>query len=321
MVKIMNTVILDGATLGTDMDFSPFEEFGSVKVYPTTSPEEVVSHAQNADCIILNKVKLTSENLPQLPKVKLICITATGYDNVDVKYCGKNGIAVCNVAGYSTDAVAQLTLAMALSLYNKLSYFDGYVKSGDYTKSGIQNKLTPVFHEMSGKVWGIVGYGNIGERVAKVAKALGCEILAFKRKPKDGICCVELSELMKKSDIISVHLPSSEATSKIISREKIALMKQSAILINVARGAVIDEDAVTDAILNDKIGGFACDVYSAEPFTNTHPYNKILKNENVILTPHLAWGAYETRVRLLDEVAKNIKSFIDGGDRSRVDLK
>lgn len=314
----MNIAILDAATLGEDITFECIEKHGNVKVYDKTSSEEAVDRLKNIDCAILNKVKLTEEILSKTPDLKLICITATGFDNVDTAYCKKHGIAVCNVKGYSTDCVAQLTVSMALSLINHLTEFDKYVKSRKYTQSGIHNKLTPVFNEISGKTWGIVGLGNIGKRVAKTAEALGCKILAYKRTPEEGYNCVDLETLLKESDIVSLHIPSNAETVGLISKERLEMMKKSAILINVARGNVVDEQAVADAIKFGFLRGFGCDVYSTEPFPSDHPYNKILMHDNVILTPHMAWGGYETRVRLINEVSDNIESYVSGGDRNRV---
>lgn len=314
----MKIILLDSKTLGSDIPLDVFSHMGEFVSYLTTSPEEAPERMSDADVIITNKVKLHSQILSHAKKLKLICVTATGYDNVDTDYCRQHGIAVCNVKGYSTECVAQLTVSMALSLMNHLTEFDKYVKSGKYSKSGIQNKLTPVFNEICGKTWGIVGLGNIGKKVASVAAALGCRVLAFKRSPEDGYNCVDLDTLMKESDIISVHIPSSEETVGIISRERIGMMKKRAILINAARGNVIDEQAVADAIALGTLYGFGCDVYSTEPMPEDHPYRKILMHDNVILTPHMAWGGYETRLRLVNEVAENIKCFIDGESRNRV---
>lgn len=314
----MDITILDAATFGDDISLEPFKKFGKLTVYQKTSDEEIISRISDAQCVITNKIKLNAERLKHAKKLKLICVTATGFDNIDTVYCKQNSIALCNVKGYSTESVTQLTVAMALSLSNNLTEFDKYVKSGRYTESGKANMLQPVFNEICGKVWGIVGLGNIGKRVADVSKALGCEVMAFKRTPEQGYNCVDLSTLMSKSDIISVHLPSSPETVGIIDREHIALMKKSAILINVARGNVIDEKAIADAVTAKKISGFGCDVYSSEPMPKTHPYTSLYGLDNVILTPHMAWGAYETRVRLIESVAENIASFIDGGKKNRI---
>lgn len=314
----MTTVLLDSNTLGSDISLDTFSKIGSFRHFASTKEDEICERIKDADVIITNKVKLNGAVLSWAKQVKLICVTATGYDNVDVSYCKEHGIAVCNVKGYSTECVCQLTVSMALSLINHLSEFDSYVKSGEYSNSGVQNKLTPTFNEIYGKTWGIVGLGNIGSRVAQIATSLGCKILAYKRTPTDEYECTTLDNLMAQSDIISVHLPSSSETVGIINKERIALMKKRSVLINVARGNVIDEKAVAEAILDGSLYGFGCDVYSAEPFPKNHPYSSLSHCKNVILTPHMAWGAYETRLRLVDEVAKNITAFFSGEWRNRV---
>ena len=314
----MKIVLLDAKTLVDDIPLSAFSEIGEFVSYPKTSPEEAPERIRDADVIITNKVKLTGEILKHAPSLSLICVTATGYDNVDTEYCKKCGVAVCNVKGYSTECVAQLTVSMALSLTNHLRVFDDYVKSGEYSKSGIQNKLTPTFNEVYGKTWGIVGLGNIGKRVADIAKVMGCNILAYKRTPVVDYECVDLETLVKNSDIISVHIPSSPETVGLIDKKILSLMKERAILVNVARGNILDEEAVAEAILDGSLYGFGCDVYSTEPFPENHPYSKLSKCDNVILTPHMAWGGYETRVRLVSEVAQNIRAFYNEQERNRI---
>jgi len=314
----MKIILLDAKTLGSDIPLTVFSDTGEFVSYPKTSPEEAPGRIADADVIVTNKVKLRADILKYAPNLKLICVTATGYDNVDIDYCKQNGIAVCNVKGYSTECVAQLTISMALSLTNHLRVFDDYVKSGQYSKSGIQNKLTPTFNEVYGKTWGIVGLGSIGKRVADIARVMGCKVLAYKRTPVEDYECVDLETLMRESDFISVHIPSSPETVGLISREMLSLTKERAILINVARGNVLDEQAVADAILDGSLYGFGCDVYSTEPFPENHPYSKLSKCDNVILTPHMAWGGYETRVRLVFEVAENINAFYKGEERNRV---
>ena len=314
----MKIILLDAKTLGSDIPLTVFSDMGEFVSYPKTSPEEAPGRIADADVIVTNKVKLRADILKHAPNLKLICVTATGYDNVDIDYCKNNGVAVCNVKGYSTECVAQLTISMALSLTNHLRVFDDYVKSGEYSKSGIQNKLTPTFNEVYGKTWGIVGLGNIGKRVADIAKVMGCRVLAYKRTPVEDYECVNLETLMRESDFISVHIPSSPETVGLISREMLSLTKEKAILINVARGNVLDEQAVADSILDGSLYGFGCDVYSTEPFPENHPYSKLSKCDNVILTPHMAWGGYETRVRLVSEVAENIKAFYKGEERNRI---
>ena len=315
----MKIVFLDAATLGDDLTYESFAQIGEVVVYSTTNEANFEEHIQDAEVVVINKLKLNASNLPKAPKLKLICLAATGFDNVDLDYCRKAGIGVCNVIGYSTQSVAQLTLSMALSLYTNLNQFTDFVRSGEYTKVGLANRLTPVYHEIAGKTWGIVGYGNIGKQVARVAQALGCHILVYKRTPIDGIECVDFDTVCQKSDILSLHVPLNESTRNLLDKKHIAMLKKNAVVINVARGAVADEKALADAILEKRIAGLGVDVYSKEPFDLDHPFNKIMHLPNVLLTPHMAWGGYETRVRLLGEIKENIIAFYNGKNRCRVD--
>ena len=315
----MKITVLDASTLGSDVDLSCLSGIGETEIYDTTSKENVSERITDSEIIILNKVKIGKEELNRADKLRLICITATGYDNVDIEACRNRNIAVCNVKGYSTDSVAQTTLALAFALFMHLPFYDRFVKSGEYTKSGIHNRLEPVFYELRGKTWGIAGYGDIGRQVAKAAEAMGCRILAFSKTPKDGVENTDIDTLCRESDIISVHLPLTDNTRHIIGKKQLDLMKPTAYIVNAARGAVIDEKAVADAVKNNKIAGFATDVYSVEPMAEDSPINEITGFDNVVLTPHLAWGAYEARVRCIDEVIENIKAFFSGERRNRVD--
>ena len=315
----MRITVLDAATLGEDLSMACFEALGEVTVYQHTAPEEVCEHIKGAEVLILNKVKLNRQNLADSDCLRLICISATGFDNVDLDYCRERGIAVCNVVGYSTQCVAQVTVSMALSLMTHLSEYSNFVKSRGYTKSGVANCLTPVYHEICGKTWGIIGFGNIGGQVGRVAEALGCRVLVNKRTPVEGWICVDLERLCQEADIISIHTPLNEQTRGLLDARHIAMMKPTAIVINVARGAVTDESALADAISEGRLGGLGVDVYSAEPMSEDHPFTKILHLPNVCLTPHMAWGGYETRVRLLREMAQNIASFTRGERRNRID--
>lgn len=315
----MKIVFLDAATIGDDLTYQSFEELGEVVVYPTTNEEEFASHIEGADVVVINKLKLNAANLPKATNLKLICLAATGFDNVDLDYCRSVGIGVCNVVGYSTQSVAQLTLSMALSLYTHLDEYTDFVRSGEYTQNGLANRLTPVYHEIAGKTWGIVGYGNIGKQVGRVAEAMGCRVLVHKRTPSQGVECVDFDTVCQKSDILSLHVPLNEKTKNLLDEKHIAMLKKGAVVINVARGAVADEVALADAVLAGHIGGLGVDVYSKEPFDTEHPFNKIKHLPNVLLTPHMAWGGYETRVRLLGEIKENIVSFFAGKNRCRVD--
>lgn len=315
----MNIVILDSATLGDDISFSQIERLGSCTFFKTTPPELVYERIKNAEVVITNKMKLNRSNLENT-SVRLICVAATGFDNIDVAFCKENGIAVCNVVDYSSNSVAQLTMAMVLSLSVNLKAFESFVTSGEYTKSGVANKLTPVYHELCGKTWGIIGCGNIGKKVHAAAKALGCKVIVNKNRESSEFSCVSLDELLKEADIITIHTPLTDKTREMINEKTISQMKTGVILVNAARGAVTDEKTVADAVLAGKIGAFGTDVYSLEPFPENHPFNKIMHLPNVCLTPHMAWGSFEARCRCIDEIGKNITAFINGEIRNRLDL-
>ena len=313
----MKIVWLDYDSMGPQIDLIPIQNSGDLTAYETTTQEQVSERVREADVIIANKIKLNSQTLAEAANVKLICVTATGYDNIDIPYCTERGIAVCNVAGYSTDSVAQMTVATALALSTQLISYREQVHSGYYTRSGKPLLVAPVWAELAGKTWGIVGCGNIGRKVAKVAEALGCKVLVYRRKPDPDYETVDLDTLLKQSDVVTVHLPLNDHTRGILSREKIALMKKTAVLVNMARGAVADEAALVEAIENDIIGGLAVDVYGVEPLVADHPYYRIMDKHNVILTPHCAWGALEARNRCVQEVAENIAAFARGESRNR----
>ena len=315
----MEIVVLDAATLGTDTDLSPLMRQGNVTVWNTTAPEQVAERIKQAEVIVSNKVRLMEPVLRDAKNLKLICLSATGYDCVDTAYCAQNGIGVCNVPGYSTQSVAQLTVAMVLELVNHLSTYREYVHSGAYTRSGVANALTPVWHELYGKTWGIVGGGNIGRQVAKIADAFGCGVLVCRRKPDELYETVDLDTLCAQSDVISIHVPLTEETRGMIGEKQIGLMKKDAIVVNVARGAVTDEAALAEAVKAGRIGGLGVDVYSTEPFGEDHPFNGILDLPNVCLTPHTAWGAIETRNRCIAMVAENISAFCRGERKNRVE--
>ena len=315
----MKIVVLDRVTLGSDLDISSAEKFGELTVYDNTAPDEVAERIKEAEVIFVNKVKLNSQNLKNAKFLKLICEAATGYDNIDLNYCRENKIAVCNVPGYSVYSVSQVTVSMVLSLANKLNEYTAYTKSGVYSEGKSANILTPVYNELYGKVWGVIGYGGIGSRVGEIAKALGCDVIAYKRTPVDGLICVDIDTLVENSDIISVHIPLSEATRELINKERISKMKKNVIFVNTARGAVTDEKALCEALKNGEIGGLGTDVYSVEPFGCDSPFYEIKDYPNVILTPHMAWGAKEARERCFSEMIENMKAFYDGKIRNRVE--
>ena len=314
----MKITVLDKATLGEDIDLTPIMNTAETEVYDLTPPDMIAERLAQSDVCVMNKVKLTAEVLSRLPRLSLICVAATGYDNVDTEYCRAHGIALCNVPGYSSESVAQLTVAMVLYASVNLNSYRDSVASGRYSAGNVQNILAPVYHELCGKTWGIVGYGGIGKRVGAVATALGCKVKVCKRTPEEGVDCVSLAELAKCSDIISLHVPLNASTEKMIDENIISQMKDGVILVNVARGKVTDEEAVANAVKSGKIGFLGCDVYSTEPMPVSHPFYEIKDYPNVCLTPHMAWGAYEARQRCMEVIAMNIKSFAEGGNKNRI---
>ncbi len=314
----MKIVILDSGTLGADIDLSPIRALGEVVEYKFTAPDEVAERLSVADVAVLNKIKLNRDNLSDAKNLKLICVAATGYDNIDIAYCRENGISVCNVPGYSTDSVAQLSVSMALSLVTHLDEFRSFVHSGEYSRSSSANRLEPVYHEIAGQTWGIVGGGGIGSKVAEIAQALGCRVLLCRRQPETRYEAADIDRICRECDIISLHVPLNDGTRGMISRERIAAMKDGVVIVNTARGAVCDEQAIADAVISGKIGALGCDVYSAEPFREDHPFSTILDRPNVCLTPHMAWGSYEARNRCVRRMAENITEFFAGNIHNRI---
>ena len=312
----MKIVVLDKDTLGEDIDLSAIAAVGELTVYGNTAPEQVRERLMDADVAVLNKVKLHEKNLTGT-LVRLICVAATGYDNIDTEYCRRAGVALCNVPGYSTDSVAQLTLAMALQLAMHLTEYTGYVNDGRYTASGVANRLTPVFHELAGKTWGVVGGGGIGRRVARLAQAFGCRVLMCRRGEETEFEAADIDRLCLESDILSLHCPLTEQTRGMLSAERIATMKAGAMVINTARGAVTDEAALAQAVENGRLA-LGCDVYSMEPFDENHPFYRLRGLPQVCLTPHMAWGTYEARMRCVAQIAQNIESFYKQEKRNRI---
>ena len=315
-------VILDGKTLG-DVEFSKLKEFGTVEYYDTTTADEVVSRIKDANIILTNKVVLNSENLSQAKNLELICETATGFNNIDIKYAKENKIAVTNVAGYSTNTVAQHTFATVLNLYDKLSYYDNFVKSGQYSASGLFTDLSRPFYELEGKTWGIVGFGAIGKRVAKIAEAFGVNVVYYSTSGKNNNSeykRVEFEELLETCDIISIHAPLTDKTNGLMNYEAISKMKKNAILVNMGRGPIVVEADLARAIEEELIAGAALDVFAVEPMKADNPLLNLKNKENIVLTPHIAWASVEARGRLFEEVIKNIEAFYKGEIRGRIEI-
>lgn len=311
----MKIVILDGYTTNPgDLSWEKFSEFGEVTAYDYTPSELVVERCKDAEIIIDNKVVFTKETLEQLPKLKYIGLLSTGFNVIDIEAAKNNGITVCNVPTYSTAAVAQLTFALILEMYNQVSIHSEAVHKGEWTNCrDFCFQKTPLL-ELNNKTIGLIGYGKIGSEVAKIADAFSMNILCYvpSKKPQPdfkNFRFVSLDELAEKSDIVSLHCPLTPETTKIINSDFIVKMKKNAIIINTSRGPSIDEQALADALNSDRIAGAGVDVLSTEPPKADNP---LLSCKNCFITPHIAWAGYETRERLVGVVLNNLKSYLDG---------
>ncbi|MDD6794355.1 MAG: D-2-hydroxyacid dehydrogenase [Clostridiaceae bacterium] len=315
-------VILDGKTLG-NVDFDKLKEFGDVKYYDLTAPEEVAERIKDASIVLTNKVVLNSENLKEAKNLELICETATGFNNIDLEYARNKNIAVTNVAGYSTPTVAQHTFACLLHLYDKINYYDNFVKSKEYARSGVFTNLNKPFNDLEGKVWGVVGLGAIGRKVASIAEAFGCKVVYYSTSGKhndDTYERVDLDKLLKECDIISIHSPLNDNTLGLFNYENIRKMKKSSILINMGRGPIVVDEDLAKAIDENLIAGAALDVFSVEPMNEENPLLKVKNKENLVLTPHIAWASVEARERLFNDLIENIYAFYRGQKRNRVEI-
>ncbi len=309
----MKVVFLDRATLGDDISLDKFKEFGEVEIYDTTSPTQTFERIKDADIIVTNKVVIDRQMM-QNSKLSLICVAATGMNNIDLKAANKLDITVKNVAGYSTPSVVQTTFAMALYLIGRLKYFDNYTSSGEWCESEIFTHLKVPYHDIEGKRWGIIGLGTIGKEVAKVASAFGCEVVYYSTSGKnrdDTYPSLSLDELLKTSDIISIHAPLNENTKGLIDREKLKLLKKGAVILNLGRGGIIEEDALASSIDEDEIYA-GLDVLESEPMREDHPLLRVKNRDRLIITPHIAWASVESRQRLVDAIYDNIKTFKGG---------
>ncbi len=317
----MKIVVLERNSVGPDIAVD-FSDLGEATYYPNTvTPEEVRERVADADIIVANKSPQNEETLADAPHVKLICEFATGYDNIDLAYCAKRGIRVCNIVNYSTETVTQHTFALALYLFEKMRHYDEYVKSGAYAAQDRFSNFDVPFGELYGKTWGIIGMGHIGKRVAQVATAFGCRVIFHSVTGKSTVTDyeqVDFDTLLHESDILSLHCPLSPLTKDLIDTEALHKMKPSAILINVARGPVVNNADLAQALKDDVIMAAGLDVVEREPITPDNPLNEIQDSNKLIITPHLAWASVEARTRCVEEVRKNIQAFLDGGIRNAV---
>ncbi len=317
----MKIVILEGNSVGEDINFAPFFDLGEVQVYPATTVSEMSERIKDAEIIMANKLPMNEETLKDAANLKLICLSATGYNNLDIQYLKSRDIHACNVPGYSTDAVAQHTFALLFYIWEKLRFYDDFVKSGEYTKCGKFSYFPEKFYELNGKTWGIIGLGAIGQRVAKIAEAFGCRVICYSasgNKYKTAYEQVDFQKLLAESDIISIHAPLNEHTENLMDKEAFKRMKKTAVLVNVARGPIVNQEELAEALEEGEIAGAALDVLKVEPMSEENPLGKILDSRKLIITPHMAWAPVETRERCVSEVAENMRAFLRGEDRNRV---
>ena len=318
----MKVVFLDAKTIGEDIDLSGYDSLGTVVKYGFSTAEEARERTKDADVIVLNKVEINETSIGEADHLKLVCVTATGTNNLDKEYLKQRGIAWRNVAGYSTETVAQHTFALLFYLMEKLRYYDDYVKTEKYVEDVTFTHFENIFHELSGKTWGIIGLGNIGQRVADIAKLFGCHVIYYStsgKNTKPGYERVSLEELLRSSDIVSVHAPLDENTRGLMNRKTFALMKREAIFLNLGRGPIVVEQDLADALNEGTIAAAGLDVLGREPIEADNPLLRIKDSTRLIITPHVAWGTIEARTRLMDEVYENIAAFIKGEKRNVVE--
>ena len=317
----MKIVFLETDTLGRDVNLEQFDKLGEVVRYNCSDPSLNADRVAEADVIIVNKIPMKDKSLYKANKVKLICLTGTGTNIVDLNYTNSRNITVTNVRGYSTHSVVQHTFALFFYLYEKLSYYDHFVKSGQYNKTDIFSHFDVEFNELYGKTWGIIGLGEIGRGVAKVAETFGCRIIYYSTSGVNSnkeYERVDLDTLLNNSDVISIHAPLNDRTRNLIGDEELSKMKRSAILLNLGRGPIINEGALTKALKEGIIAGAGLDVLSAEPMRDDNPLYEIKDSTKLIITPHIAWATVEARQRVTDEVYKNIEAYLLGEDRNVV---
>ena len=316
--------MLDSSTYGDDVNIDKYYELGEVKSYSTSTREEALKRVSeyNPEVVIINKIVADKEFIDAAPALKMIAETATGYNNIDVAYAKEKNIRVANVAGYSTDSVVQHTFALGLYLIEKMSYYDDYVKSGEYAKCPIFSHFSNVFHELTGKTWGIVGLGTIGKGVAKIAADFGCRVIYYSASGRTQDVPYErkeLDEFLKKSDIVSIHAPLNDKTNNLFDSAAFDKMKTSAILLNLGRGPIVNDADLADALDAGKIAGAGLDVLGKEPIEADNPLLRIKDSTKFVITPHVAWGTVEARTRLMDEVYENIVAFTKGEKRNAVE--
>ncbi len=309
----MHIVFLDRMSIGSDLDLSEFSTLGEVTMYEFSTPEEVPERAADADILVVNKIPVNASTIGSAERLKLVCVTATGTNNLDKEYLAERNIEWRNVAGYSTESVAQHTFALLFYLWEHLRYYDEYVKDGRYADDKMFTHYQNQFHELSGKTWGIIGLGNIGRRVAEIASAFGCHVRYYStsgRNHTEDFEEVSMEELLSGSDIISIHAPLNENTEGLIDLEKLRKMKSDAILLNLGRGQIIVEEDLMQALKEGAIGAAGLDVLCEEPMSKQSPFLGYHDSDRLFITPHIGWASLEARTRLMHIIAGQIREFL-----------
>ena len=308
----MKIVFLDAKTIGDDIELSAYDTLGEVVKYSFSQPEEVPERAADADVLIVNKIRIDEAAVGRADHLKLVCVTATGTNNLDKDYLERRGIAWRNVADYSTQSVAQHTFAMLFFLLEKLRYYDDYVKEGRYINDTVFTHFAEHFYELKGKTWGIIGLGNIGRRVSAIAEAFGAEVIYTSPSgsaPQEGYHQVDLDTLLAESDIISVHAPLNQYTENLINKNTLKKMKKNCIFLNLGRGPIVNEQDLADALMQGEIAAAGLDVLCQEPMSSGNPLMAIKDSRKLFITPHIGWASVESRTRLMDIIFHQIKEF------------
>ena len=310
----MKLVFLDVKTIGDDIDLSGYQTLGEVVKYDFSAPEEIPERVADADVIILNKAPINEQTIGAAKHLKLVCVTATGTNNLDKEYLARRNIEWRNVAGYSTESVAQHTFAMLFYLLEKLAYYDSYVKEERYVNDTIFTHFAEHFTQICGKTWGIIGLGNIGRRVANIAKAFGAKVIYYSTSGKnqqDGYTRVDFDTLLHTSDIISVHAPLTKETEGLMNEDAFSKMKSTAIFLNVGRGAIVNEEDLSVALETGRIAAAGLDVLTIEPMSPENPLRRIKDSTKLLITPHIAWASVEARTNLMNIILGQIKEWKD----------
>lgn len=307
-------VLLDAETLGPDIDITCLQRYGNFTSYTKTdNQKQAVERSRDAQIILVNKVLVDKKFIDKSPNLKLVCVTATGMNNVDLDYARQKNITVKNVSNYSTRSVAQHTFSSLLALISKLDYYDNFIKSGDYSRTDSFVHYGPLFNELAEKTFGIIGMGNIGKAVAKIADAFGSKVVYYSSSGEDRtkqFSRLSLEELLQQSDFVSIHSPLDNKTANLIQMTQLQQMKKTAILINMGRGGIVDETALAKAIDEEIIAGAVLDVFAQEPLPLKSPLLSVAKKDNMLFTPHIAWASIESRKTLVEKVCKNIEEFL-----------